>query len=162
MTVEHEDKTVPAIIPINHLTDNLSMAEIIASNLSPGDSLECLAWHKDVVTVLTMKQCVMEHYDTSPRSYEDYRPCTIVPGVVTMIKKFGVFLRLPHLAKAVLCPTRMLSGHYVEDAEQVVAVGQTLWVKVMEVDAEEKKMTCLLYTSPSPRDKRQSRMPSSA
>ena len=27
---------------------------------------------------------------------------------------------------------------------------------------EEAKMTCLLYTSPSPRDKRQSRMPSSA
>ena len=26
----------------------------------------------------------------------------------------------------------------------------------------EKLMTCLLYTSPSPRDKRQSRMPSSA
>ena len=28
--------------------------------------------------------------------------------------------------------------------------------------AKEHGMTCLLYTSPSPRDKRQSRMPSSA
>ena len=27
---------------------------------------------------------------------------------------------------------------------------------------EEKRSNCLLYTSPSPRDKRQSRMPSSA
>ena len=29
-------------------------------------------------------------------------------------------------------------------------------------DAEADRITCLLYTSPSPRDKRQSRMPSSA
>ena len=66
---------LPAIIPNNHLTDNLSMAEII-SNLSPGDSLECLACHKDVVTVLSLKQSVMKHYDTSPRSYDNYRPGT--------------------------------------------------------------------------------------
>ena len=31
-----------------------------------------------------------------------------------------------------------------------------------EVDLVELQMPCLLYTSPSPRDKRQSRMPSSA
>ena len=29
-------------------------------------------------------------------------------------------------------------------------------------DAVEESLSCLLYTSPSPRDKRQSRMPSSA
>ena len=75
-----------------------------------------------MVTVLSMKQSVLEHYDTCPRSYDDYRQGSIVPGVVTMIKKFGVFLRLPHLAKAVLCPTRMLAGHYVEDADQVISI----------------------------------------
>ena len=32
----------------------------------------------------------------------------------------------------------------------------------LSVDFEEKLYSCLLYTSPSPRDKRQSRMPSSA
>ena len=31
-----------------------------------------------------------------------------------------------------------------------------------EVLSDQQKRTCLLYTSPSPRDKRQSRMPSSA
>ena len=31
-----------------------------------------------------------------------------------------------------------------------------------ELKSAEKALTCLLYTSPSPRDKRQSRMPSSA
>ena len=35
--------------------------------------------------------------------------------------------------------------------------------EVAALEAERKKLkTCLLYTSPSPRDKRQSRMPSSA
>ena len=56
VSVDHEDKTVPAIIPINHLTDNVSMAPILASNLVPGQKLRCLAWHKDVVTVMTKKQ----------------------------------------------------------------------------------------------------------
>ena len=31
-----------------------------------------------------------------------------------------------------------------------------------EYDLRKEELTCLLYTSPSPRDKRQSRMPSSA
>ena len=34
--------------------------------------------------------------------------------------------------------------------------------KVREIQQIHPSMTCLLYTSPSPRDKRQSRMPSSA
>ena len=53
-----------------------------------------------------------------------------------------------------------------------LAVGATLWpvvdqeVRVMPSRLltwmAEHRITCLLYTSPSPRDKRQSRMPSSA
>ena len=34
--------------------------------------------------------------------------------------------------------------------------------KVIELNPDIMPMSCLLYTSPSPRDKRQSRMPSSA
>ena len=34
--------------------------------------------------------------------------------------------------------------------------------KVMEREAEEEANSCLLYTSPSPRDRTRSRMPSSA
>ena len=41
----------------------------------------------------------------------------------------------------------------------VVASGMT---ELKVEDADVKVYTCLLYTSPSPRDKRQSRMPSSA
>ena len=43
-----------------------------------------------------------------------------------------------------------------EDAEPRHILEKIVWEKDREVE------TCLLYTSPSPRDKRQSRMPSSA
>ena len=49
-------------------------------------------------------------------------------------------------------------------AARTAAVGQRLQ-RVLEALAAERVGTqhfCLLYTSPSPRDKRQSRMPSSA
>ena len=42
--------------------------------------------------------------------------------------------------------------------DQLIAnAGQSMWA-----DFDQIEDTCLLYTSPSPRDKRQSRMPSSA
>ena len=38
----------------------------------------------------------------------------------------------------------------------------SLWPTLEDLAAAEESEVCLLYTSPSPRDKRQSRMPSSA
>ena len=35
-------------------------------------------------------------------------------------------------------------------------------IKYQFIDMKEKGMSCLLYTSPSPRDRQKSRMPSSA
>ena len=48
-----------------------------------------------------------------------------------------------------------------------MGLGSSYWNEVIEVLREiipvyDKVNSCLLYTSPSPRDKRQSRMPSSA
>ena len=45
-----------------------------------------------------------------------------------------------------------------EDDVDVVIEGEAVWVSNLVENME----LCLLYTSPSPRDKRQSRMPSSA
>ena len=59
-------------------------------------------------------------------------------GVVTQVKNYGVFLRLPHIGKPVLCPTRMLQDYYVEDPESLVEVGQTLWTKVVDVDPDAR------------------------
>ena len=54
-------------------------------------------------------------------------------------------------------------GHGV--LEPVRHVAQMALDDLREIDDQKEKIrrnTCLLYTSPSPRDKRQSRMPSSA
>ena len=60
-------------------------------------------------------------------------------------------------------------GHAVADAEQQVAVAALLQARLgldreqgFNVDLALVARTCLLYTSPSPRDRQKSRMPSSA
>ena len=141
VNVEHEDKTVPAVIPFPHLTDTISMVPSLANSIKLGQKLSTMAWHKDVVTILTMKRSLMENYDSAPKGYEEYKEGSQVPGVVTLIKKFGVFLRLPKIGKPVLCPIRMLQGFFVDNAETLVEAGQTLWAKVIDVDSEAKKMT---------------------
>ena len=45
---------------------------------------------------------------------------------------------------------------------KVVAYNRTFEKTQQFIDGPAKDTNCLLYTSPSPRDKRQSRMPSSA
>ena len=56
------------------------------------------------------------------------------------------------------------SGHEImEILDNLHSKGNTIILVTHEDDiAKRAKRTCLLYTSPSPRDKRQSRMPSSA
>ena len=63
--------------------------------------------------------------------------------------------------------TRLLDYHVEAGTHGIVAVGTTGESSTLMVDEhlaviEHTIKVCLLYTSPSPRDKRQSRMPSSA
>ena len=55
-------------------------------------------------------------------------------------------------------------GRFTKFDYLVKGQGETLEVQCVATRLEDKKQVkgCLLYTSPSPRDKRQSRMPSSA
>ena len=50
----------------------------------------------------------------------------------------------------------------VADEVTDMEVGKVADMKIPIEDLTEVSLDCLLYTSPSPRDKRQSRMPSSA
>jgi len=146
--VEHEGKEVSATVPFSHLTDTVSLVSTLASSLKVGQILDCMAWHKDVATVLTRKKSLIDSFASSPKTYEEFHSGSLVPGVVTLVKKFGAFLRLSHLSKPVLCPTRLLQSYYVEEAADVLDVGQTLMCRVVEVDPQEKKMTvsCSLET----------------
>ena len=75
-------------------------------------------------------------------------------------------------SKTVLEMTSPLAGKIIKRNEAVVSQPDLLnstdpadnWlVQLTDVDvASYAALACLLYTSPSPRDKRQSRMPSSA
>jgi len=140
VTVVHAGQKVSAVIPIHHLTDQVSLATMIASNITEGAELECMAWQKDVVTILTMKRSILENYASCPKTYEEFNEGSVVPGVVVLIKKFGVFLRVPYLEKLVLCPTRMLQDYFVEEGAGLLEIGQTLWAKVVELDRDNEKM----------------------
>ena len=58
----------------------------------------------------------------------------------------------------------MIKGNFIDNLPKVYGIytgGFLAFIIIMAI-AEQMGMSCLLYTSPSPRDKRQSRMPSSA
>ena len=58
--------------------------------------------------------------------------------------------------------TRVMMLGSGELGKEVVIELQRFGVETIAVDRYANAPACLLYTSPSPRDKRQSRMPSSA
>ena len=57
-----------------------------------------------------------------------------------------------------------IRGLYPQEIDEEVCrnIGYAFAKFLLEEDPQATKIICLLYTSPSPRDKRQSRMPSSA
>ena len=75
-----------------------------------------------------------------------------------MIKYLFILLFLPSIVFAEIENARdlMEQGKFKEAMEELMPAARS-----GNADAEEL-IGCLLYTSPSPRDKRQSRMPSSA
>ena len=62
-------------------------------------------------------------------------------------------------AVSYLVEIEKLEAEIEAERDTETAISKTLLAKKMEL---ERRALCLLYTSPSPRDKRQSRMPSSA
>ena len=93
--MEHEGREVAAVLPYSHLTDTVSLVSTLASSLVVGQKLDCMAWHKDVATLLTRKKSLMESFASSPQTYEDYSEGCLVPGVVR--RKTRVMGRMPIL-----------------------------------------------------------------
>ena len=62
----------------------------------------------------------------------------------------------------ILSPTSFDENGWTGDLSTGLLVGEPKLMAIEELGYLVHLATCLLYTSPSPRDKRQSRMPSSA
>ena len=67
---------------------------MLLQQLVVGKEVKGRVWHKDVVTLITMKPSLTSHWASLPASLDQYHVGTIVPGVVQRIKKFGVFLQV--------------------------------------------------------------------
>ncbi len=68
-----------------------------------------------------------------------YQPGQIVKGPVTKITNFGVFVGLENGLEGLLHISE-LADHKVENPEEIVKVGEVIEVKVLRVDAEERKI----------------------
>ena len=68
-----------------------------------------------------------------------YIPGQIVKGVVTKITSFGLFLELEPGLEGLLHISE-LADHKVEDLQQEVKVGDEIEVKILRVDARERKI----------------------
>ena len=67
----------------------------------------------------------------------------IVPGKVTKLVPFGAFVRVEDGIEG-LVHISELSHHHIETADQVVAVGQELFVKVIDIDLERRRISLSL------------------
>jgi small subunit ribosomal protein S1 len=63
----------------------------------------------------------------------------VVKGTVTKITNFGVFVGLEHGLEGLLHISE-LADHKVENPEEIVSVGEEIEVKVLRVDADERKI----------------------
>jgi small subunit ribosomal protein S1 len=68
-----------------------------------------------------------------------YQPGQIVTGTVTKLTNFGVFVSLENDVEGLLHISE-LADHKVENPEEVVKVGETIEVKILRVDPDDRKI----------------------
>ena len=66
------------------------------------------------------------------------------------------------LSSLAIAIATLTSGAYAAELEEVIVTAQKRAESLQEVPVSLTAISCLLYTSPSPRDRQKSRMPSSA
>ena len=73
----------------------------------------------------------------------------------------GFSIAMVSIVKGYKCVLAVSSKSSLDKIDMLKSMGAKVYVCPAHVNADDPR-SCLLYTSPSPRDKRQSRMPSSA
>ena len=108
--------------------------------LEKGQEVECKVLSVDQQRrriALGLKQMADDPWTTDiPKRY---KPGDLVKGTVTKITNFGVFVGLEDGLEGLLHISE-LSEDKVENAEEVVKVGDPLEVKVLRVDTDERKI----------------------
>ena len=105
-----------------------------------GQTLECKVLSVDQQRrriALGLKQLEEDPWATDiPNKYQ---PGQLVTGTVTKITNFGVFVGLENGLEGLLHISE-LADHKVENAEEIVKVGDQIEVKILRVDAAERKI----------------------
>ena len=103
--------------------------------------------------------------EAAPTSIADLSPKMQLKGTVKRLELYGAFIDLGFDATGLVHISK-IGGEQVNRVSDVLNEGDEVTVWVERVDSERQQvmltMVCLLYTSPSPRDRTRSRMPSSA
>ncbi len=134
---------IKALIPKNHLTDNIGMADVLLQSYQVGDSIpKALCFERDVLPILTMKSSILA-FESSQITFDDIHEGQIIPTVVSNVKSYGVFVKLPiwKVPKSALIPLRMLSDTFIDDPTDFAAPHQTLIAKVVEKHSKDQKLT---------------------
>jgi small subunit ribosomal protein S1 len=108
--------------------------------LQKGQQVKCIVLNVDQErkrVALGMKQLSSDPWETDIP--ERYKPKQVVQGKVTKITNFGVFVELEPGLEGLLHVSELSDGK-IDSPESVVKVGDTIDVKVLKVDREERKI----------------------
>ena len=87
-------------------------------------------------------------FDETIKSIEDVKPGMTVPGIVTNITNFGVFVDIG-VKQDGLVHISQLSNTFISDPNQVVKLQQKVVVTVAEVDISRNRISLTMKTQPN-------------
>lgn len=79
------------------------------------------------------------HFSESVHSMQDLKPGMVLEGSITNVTHFGAFIDIG-VHQDALIHISQLADVYVKDPSEIVAVGDILKVKVLEVDIDRKRI----------------------
>ena len=147
-----------------HLLEQLSEAEVdwivlrshddIRNSLSISDDIDLLVRRSDLVKIASYAKSA--GWDTRLDS------CWNNQYLYGAFPHFHIVSRKSRLHIDIVSNLSYRSPNKGEWVKVHESIQSSMWENRVTVDAPWKYMPCLLYTSPSPRDRQKSRMPSSA
>ena len=147
---ESQNEIIKAFLPKEHLTDNISMADLLLASYNVGDNIErAVCFERDVMPIMTIKPIILQEVEENEnqfengRSFEDLNDGLVIPGVVCLVKDYGVFVRLPtrRFRKSALIPTRLLADAFVENPQEFFKPKQTVLGKIVQREEKDLKIT---------------------